>query len=317
MSKINRKEYDILKEINDEWEWIARDKDEWLWVYHSRPNKLEKVWQAGVHAELNKNLFQFIKWEDEEPYSIAELIEEYEKDYKGSWEHAIEFSKEMRRESEETEVKKYIEWLKEILAKKKASIRGEIGDYYEGQNVALEYALDLIDQLDEPEVLSPDWIKDNQLMWTSARGVDYYVPADKLYGLLVPKQDEPEKVVVPEFVGEWIEECKRGLKSIYGALKGPGGDGKLEEWLFISPNQKTLARAWLDGYEVEKEKKYRVKDKNVFMLFKLDGKVVPTAEHFIVSTTSNIENDLTEQEIKDYDERYWPFAVPVEEGANE
>lgn len=175
---------------------------------------------------------------------------------------------------------------------------------------------DLIDQLDEPEVLSTDWIKDNQSMWTSIHGAEYYVPANKLYGKLVPKQEEAEKVVVPEFVGEWIEECKRGLKSLYGALKGPGGDGKLEEWLFISPNQKTFARAWLDGYTV-KEKTYRVLDKEGCVLIRRYGETVRRV-------TSKVEPNeypeskrgvlaLTEQEIKDYDERFWPFAVPVEE----
>ena len=127
---------------------------------------------------------------------------------------------------------------------------------------------------------------------------------------LIDQLDEPEKVVVPAFVAEWIEECKRGLKSLYGALKGPGGDGKLEDWLFISPNQKTFARAWLNGFTVE-EKKYTVKDKyHCFLLMKnFDGEVVNAYSKVVYKN----KGQLTEQEIKDYDERFMAFAVPVEE----
>lgn len=33
---------------------------------------------------------------------------------------------------------------------------------------------------------------------------------------------------------------------------------KLKEWLHNDRNQETFVRAWLDGYEVEKEKQYEV-----------------------------------------------------------
>ncbi|ECH9299527.1 DUF1642 domain-containing protein, partial [Salmonella enterica subsp. enterica] len=36
------------------------------------------------------------------------------------------------------------------------------------------------------------------------------------------------------------------------------------EWLADAENQETYARAWLDGYEIEKEKRYLVKLKGVF-----------------------------------------------------
>src|SRR5699024_5440008 len=63
-------------------------------------------------------------------------------------------------ESEETEVKN-IEELKSWF---------EDDKLYVG-----EYVKHKINQLDEPEVLSSDWIKDNQLMWTNIHGAEYYV----------------------------------------------------------------------------------------------------------------------------------------------
>ena len=71
--------------------------------------------------------------------------------------------------------------------------------------------------------------------------------------------DEPQKVVVPQFVADWIEECKAKRKSLLGALLyTPEG---VNSWVGNSENQETFARAWLDGYEVEKEPKYTVKFK--------------------------------------------------------
>lgn len=70
---------------------------------------------------------------------------------------------------------------------------------------------------------------------------------------------EPQKVVVPQFVADWIEECKAKRKSLLGALLyTPEG---VNSWVGNSDNQETFALAWLFGYEVEKEPKYTVKFK--------------------------------------------------------
>ena len=72
--------------------------------------------------------------------------------------------------------------------------------------------------------------------------------------------DEPEKVKVPQFVANWIEECKKkGDLSLGGAIQLPCPE--IYEWLKDWGNQETFARAWLDGYEVEEEKRYLVKIK--------------------------------------------------------
>ena len=72
--------------------------------------------------------------------------------------------------------------------------------------------------------------------------------------------DEPRKVKVPQFVADWIEECKeKGDLSLGGAIQLPCPE--IYEWLMDWKNQELFARAWLDGYEVEEEKKFFVKIK--------------------------------------------------------
>ena len=76
--------------------------------------------------------------------------------------------------------------------------------------------------------------------------------------------DEPQKVVVPQFVADWIEVCKEHLThSLYTAMtpnfmKENGQSLDLILWIKKASNQDIFARAWLDGYEVEKEKKYKI-----------------------------------------------------------
>ncbi|SDN92514.1 Protein of unknown function [Enterococcus faecalis] len=69
------------------------------------------------------------------------------------------------------------------------------------------------------------------------------------------KLDEPKKVVVPQFVADWIEYSKKKGDSLIASFKPwdlYGAEyGKVNSW--IKDNEETYARAWLDGYEVEKE----------------------------------------------------------------
>lgn len=69
--------------------------------------------------------------------------------------------------------------------------------------------------------------------------------------------DEPRKVKVPQCVADWIKECKeKGDLSLGGAIQLPCPE--IYEWLMDWKNQELFARAWLDGYEIEKEKQYEV-----------------------------------------------------------
>lgn len=85
---------------------------------------------------------------------------------------------------------------------------------------------------------------------------------------LVKQLDELGKVTIPQYVVDWIKYCKLTGVNLYHALEM--GDlyfcnyanqkdySKLKEFFEVKGNQELFARAWLDGYEVEKEKKYKV-----------------------------------------------------------
>ena len=75
---------------------------------------------------------------------------------------------------------------------------------------------------------------------------------------LVRQLDEPEKVVVPQFVADWIEEVKSAY-TLFAAMEY--GNLKIDKWLDNNSNQEKFALAWIFGYEVEKEKRYLVKIK--------------------------------------------------------
>ena len=68
---------------------------------------------------------------------------------------------------------------------------------------------------------------------------------------------DTKKVTVPQFVADWIEEAKKEGYSIFGAInKAPKGE--VEGWIELQ-NVEIFAEAWVNGYEVEKEKRYTVK----------------------------------------------------------
>lgn len=79
--------------------------------------------------------------------------------------------------------------------------------------------------------------------------------------------DEPGKVTIPQFVADWIDACKENLAiGLYTAmnpdfLKQWDKSDELISWSKKTSNQKTFARAWLDGYEIQGTK-YVVTDGN-------------------------------------------------------
>lgn len=200
--------------------------------------------------------------------------------------------------------------------------------YYMGKEHAFSEVLDVIDRLDEPEVLTPDWIKDNQLLYPSVHGITYHVPADKLYGLVLPKQEVlvskigELKPVVPQVVANWMEKYIDYGYDLYPALKEMENNSrswtKVYEW--YRENTFEFVVAYLTKeYEVEKEQKYRVelpdpeKNSNKVVLMRTqDGRVVINKvkeKHFYEKDAT----ELTEDEIKRNHEYLWTFAKPVEE----
>lgn len=73
--------------------------------------------------------------------------------------------------------------------------------------------------------------------------------------------DEPEKVKVPQFVADWIEYCKvKKITLAHALYRSEEAENKnIFSWIVKdSGNQETFAQAWIFGYEVEKEKRYRI-----------------------------------------------------------
>lgn len=154
-------------------------------------------------------------------------------------------------------------------------------------NIATEYTNK------ETEVLSQKWIDDNSVYASSDGITEEYVHVDDLKELLVPKQEELE-VKIQELIETYKQE-----------------DGQ-----YSNPEN-----YWIDGFISNLEhlleiKKYVVVDsKGSYILAKVKSEIMTMGEilEFYGHESVDIDYNLTEQEIKDYDSRYMTFAKPVEE----
>ena len=70
------------------------------------------------------------------------------------------------------------------------------------------------------------------------------------------KSIEQEKVTIPQFVAVFITEQKKLGHTLSYSIDASMSD-RVAEWYW--DNSEIFARAWLDGYEVEEEKRYLVK----------------------------------------------------------
>lgn len=89
---------------------------------------------------------------------------------------------------------------------------------------------------------------------------------NKGYVLDIIKQlDEPQKVKVPQFVADAIESARELSPELEDAFNyvWSTDERDFDEWYIKLDNRNTFARAWLDGYEVEREPKYTVRVKGV------------------------------------------------------
>lgn len=167
----------------------------------------------------------------------------------------------------------------------------------ECEYVKIDFMLELVSELDEPEAGHADeapryvknilarlrelplhdrevWLKtimgEFEQDFSRAKWREGYEQG-KLEGAM-----EREKVIVPQLVADWISFVKtNGLKFkntygfyeeiapsddvyrvMYYIFKESIADKEIRKW--VCDNIDTFARAWLDGYEVEKEKQYEV-----------------------------------------------------------
>lgn len=83
------------------------------------------------------------------------------------------------------------------------------------------------------------------------------------------KLNKPEKVKVPQFVADYIEESRlKGwdlLASMCFVVSAK--NKKTTKWFYLGENKNIFALAWIFGYDVEEEKRYLVKMKDVEINF--------------------------------------------------
>ncbi|OAZ16031.1 hypothetical protein V425_09840 [Lactococcus lactis RTB018] len=146
---------------------------------------------------------------------------------------------------------------------------------------------------------------------------DEYI--DYLESKLSNEKPQQALPVVPECVGDYISGMKEKGENITFAIMcstyNVAGEGNAKAIHWKDSNPEDFARAWLDGYTVEKPQLFYIELPNVYGL---KNKIfVSKVENGTIVEFSNGKNyalKFTEQEIKSIDERYWQFAVPVEDG---
>lgn len=121
---------------------------------------------------------------------------------------------------------------------------------------------------------------------------------------LVKQLDEPEKVKIPSVVADWIKYCKNTNVTMTRALLVGEVDfynyanqkdlSRLTDFFSDGKNQEIFARAWLDGYTVEKEKRYWVKLKAVDQYL-----VSAKDEKFLGFLQSKLRSKFTRKELED------------------
>ena len=148
------------------------------------------------------------------------------------------------------------------------------------------------------------------------------VEIDEPGNLLVPQQELP---VIPKFVAEFlIGKEDYTLYELFDDEWLYKEHDRVAKWLYDNDEltnkqrETDLVFARKNGYTVEEEQKYRVIDRHkVYLLAKEEerNKVETVAKlvEFYGHEHVELNYHLTEQEIKDYDKRYFAFAVKVEE----
>ena len=238
----------------------------------------------------------------------------------------------MKKKSRISLVKKDIEWLRDEINELPLMFVGfSVLKQREEFAVDRDDVLELINQLDEPEVkqlerkikeldsFNDELIRDNNQF------------RNELDNQEVLSQELP---TIPRFVADWIEEVKKQNKSLVFAIahiydkneidKNPNKEEeRIFLWMELADNEEVFARAWLDGYTVEKEQKYYVlnvsgsailrrntdKEYDSTIAYAESGRLM---KHIVAQDEEHLYQ-FTEEEIKEYDDRYWAFRKPVEE----
>ena len=237
--------------------------------------------------------------------------------------------------------------VKELI--KKFEERKTIIGNFQGYAVWWEDVKEIFEQLDEPETghadEAPRYLKNmlarlrelpvhNREVWlkvimsefkqdfSHAKWREGYEQG-KLEGMV-----EREKVKVPQFVADWISFVKtNGLKFkntygfyeeiapsddvyrvMYYIFKESIADKEIRKW--VADNIDTFARAWIFGYEVEKEKRYVVKVKgNIKENMLVYGEFV---ERYFFTKSSSLYNIIYSHTHKELEEAGFDWVFNCE-----
>lgn len=97
----------------------------------------------------------------------------------------------------------------------------------------------------------------------------------KLFVREYEKLNEPQKAKIPQFVAKIIEYYKKQNATLYDALREKNFNKQYADWLLNEQGAyDKVARAWLDGYEVEEEKRYWVKVKGTGQCLEKTGSAI-------------------------------------------
>lgn len=132
-----------------------------------------------------------------------------------------------------------------------------------------------------------------------------------------------KKPVVPQFVADWYEANKEDFENkVYDLCVQFNNDNEelnKEVWCWfdcaVNKPFETLVKMKLFGYEVDKDKLYRVElpnpngDSNRYGLCKVDGRIIIGS--FVFGLNKAINTKLTEAEIKKDFAWAWEFAEEV------
>lgn len=143
---------------------------------------------------------------------------------------------------------------------------------------------------------------------------------------LIKLLDEPEKVVIPQFVADWYEEnkdvfeanlyrCAYNIPSVFDGAKL----NEFERWFLTAGTKpfQTLVNMHQFGYEVEKEKRYLVKVKGISGYGRYLNKNLISEKYFFASN-NEVDKYITKHTRKELEEAGfgWVFdcdGVEIEE----
>ena len=140
-----------------------------------------------------------------------------------------------------------------------------LNGYENGRIDALEFGYKLAEWLDEPEITT-------EQAWEKIAEKFEEGPKELCATLVsaLPPYNLSEKPEIPKFVADWIEEVKQrgcGLADALNCFESPIMPEKVKQWIQFDfavigchhDNQELLAKAWLNGYTIEKAPVWIVK----------------------------------------------------------